>query len=267
MFDAQCLPAGIGRGQCSINQNPHMRSILKIFLLSFSLLFPLQTFAQRAVPEHGGVWVHDEAKVLSPSTVTQLERILKAERDSTSNQIAILIVPSLEGEDIDGFSIRVAKEWKAGDVKKDNGVIFIVAIQDRKMRIEVGQGLQGVLTDALSSRINRNQVAPQFRQGNYDAGIIDGTMAIIQAIKGEYKNTEPPKRKRGGKSPWGTILFIILLIIIMSRRGGGGLGGYWAAGMMGSMLGGGGRSGGSWDSGSDYGGGGGFDGGGSSDSW
>jgi uncharacterized protein len=168
---------------------------------------------------------------------------------------------------MDGFGIRVADKWKAGDVKKDNGVIFIVAIQDRKMRIEVGQGLQGVLTDALSSRINRNQVAPQFRQGNYDAGIVDGTMAIMQAIKGEYKNTDPPKRKRGGKSPWGTLIFIILLIIIMSRRGGGGLGGYWAAGMMGSMLGGGGRSGGSWDSGSDYGGGGGFDGGGSSDSW
>jgi hypothetical protein len=66
MFDAQCLPAGIGMGQCSINQNPHMRFILNIFLLSFSLLFSLQTFAQRAVPEHGGVWVHDEARVLSP---------------------------------------------------------------------------------------------------------------------------------------------------------------------------------------------------------
>jgi uncharacterized protein len=237
------------------------------FTLFVSLFFSVEIYSQRAIPEHGGVWVHDEANVLSPSTVAQLERVLKAERDSTSNQIAILIVPSLEGEDMDGFSIRVAEKWKAGDEKKDNGVIFIVAIQDRKMRIETGYGLEGVLTDAVSSRINRNEVAPYFRQGNYDAGISAGTMAIIQAIKGQYKNTDPPKRKRGGKSPWGTLIFIILLIIIMSRRGGGGLGGYWAAGMAGSMLGGGGGSGGSWGSGTDYGGGGGFGGGGSSDSW
>ncbi len=240
-----------------------------LLLTAYCLQFftPNLTFAQRAVPEHGGVWVHDEANVLSPGTVAQLEQILKAERDSTSNQIAILIVPSLEGEDINGFGIRVAEKWKAGDAKKDNGVIFIVAIQDRKMRIEVGQGLEGVLTDALSSRINRNEVAPNFRQGNYDAGITAGTIAIIQAIKGQYVNTDPPHRKRGGKSPWGTLIFIILLIIIMSRRGGGGMGGYWAAGAAGALLGGGGRSGGSWGSGADFGGGGGFGGGGSSDSW
>jgi uncharacterized protein len=243
---------------------------LRCFLVAIVLLLNASAFSQRAVPAHGGVWVHDEANVLSPGTIAQLEQILKAERDSTSNQIAILIVPSLEGEDIDGFGIRVADAWKAGDVKKDNGVIFIVSIQDRKMRIEVGQGLEGVLTDALSSRINRNEVAPQFRQGNYDAGILAGTIAIIQAIKGTYVNENPPQRgKRGGRSPWATLILIIIIIIAMSRRkgGGGGMGGYWAAGMTGSLLGGGGRSGGSWGGGSDFGGGGGFGGGGSSDSW
>ena len=247
-----------------------MHFSLRCFLVAIVLLLNVSAFAQRAVPAHGGVWVHDEANVLSPGTIAQLEQILKAERDSTSNQIAILIVPSLEGEDIDGFGIRVADAWKAGDVKKDNGVIFIVSIQDRKMRIEVGQGLEGVLTDALSSRINRNEVAPQFRQGNYDAGILAGTIAIIQAIKGTYVNENPPQRsKRGGRSPWATLILIIIIIIALSRRkgGGGGMGGYWAAGMTGSLLGGGGRSGGSWGGGSDFGGGGGFGGGGSSDSW
>ncbi len=242
---------------------------LRCFLVAIVLLLNISAFAQRAVPAHGGVWVHDEANVLSRGTVAQLEQILKAERDSTSNQMAILIVPSLEGEDIDGFSIRVAEAWKAGDVKKDNGVIFIVSIQDRKMRIEVGQGLEGVLTDALSSRINRNEVAPQFRQGNYDAGVLAGTIAIIQAIKGTYVNESPPQRgKRGSRSPWGTVLLIIIIIIAMSRRkgGGGGMGGYWAAGAAGALLGGAGRSD-SWGSGSDFGGGGGFGGGGSSDSW
>jgi uncharacterized protein len=246
-----------------------MHFSLRYFLVAIVLLLNVSAFAQRAVPAHGGVWVHDEANVLSRGTVAQLEQILKAERDSTSNQIAILIVPSLEGEDIDGFGIRVAEAWKAGDQKKDNGVIFIVSIQDRKMRIEVGQGLEGVLTDALSSRINRNEVAPQFRQGNYDAGVLAGTIAIIQAIKGTYVNESPPQRgKRGSRSPWGTVLLIIIIIIAMSRRtgGGGGMGGYWAAGAAGALLGGAGRSD-SWGSGSDFGGGGGFGGGGSSDSW
>ena len=242
---------------------------LRIFILPLILFVCGSTLAQRAVPPHGGVWVHDEAKVLSVGTVAQLEQILKAERDSTSNQIAILIVPTLQGEDIDGFGIRVADAWKAGDKKNDNGVIFIVSIQDKKMRIEVGMGLEGVLTDALSSRINRNEVAPNFRQGNYDAGITAGTIAIIQAIKGTYVNDSPPQqRKRGGRSPLTTLVLIIIIIVFMSRRkgGGGGMGGYWAAGAAGALLGGGGRSG-SWGGGSDFGGGGGFGGGGSSDSW
>jgi uncharacterized protein len=131
------------------------------------------------------------------------------------------------------------------------------------VRIEVGQGLEGVLTDAMSSRINRNEIAPRFRQGDYDGGVKAGVFAIIQTIKGQYVNTEPPHRKRSGRSPWFTVVFIIILLIVMSRRRGGGIGGYWAAGTL--LGGGGGFRGG--DSGSDYGGGGSFGGGGSSDSW
>src|SRR5882672_6448320 len=100
--------------------------------IAYCLLFsiPQISFAQRAVPEHGGVWVHDEANVLSASTKAQLEAVLKAERDSTSNQIAVLIIPSLEGDDIDSYGIRVAEAWKVGTKEKDNGAILIVAIQD-----------------------------------------------------------------------------------------------------------------------------------------
>src|SRR6266702_8576616 len=110
-----------------------------LLLTAYCLLLsiPQITFAQRAVPDHGGMWVHDEANVLSASTKAQLEGVLKAERDSTSNQIAILIVPSLEGEDIDGFGIRVVDNWKLGTKENDNGVLLLVAIQDRKVRIEV----------------------------------------------------------------------------------------------------------------------------------
>lgn len=245
-------------------------------LLLFFLATTFTAHAQLTVPQHGGQWVHDQANVLSASAKAELESILKYERDSTSNQIAVLIVPSLEGESMDQYSLRVAEEWKIGQKTKDNGVLWLIAIKDREMRIETGYGLEGVLTDALSSRINRNEVAPYFRQGNYDGGVKAGVMAIIQAIKGEYVNDEPVQqtRRRSKKSsPLFTLLIIIVIIIISSRnrRGGGGGGGYWTAAAAGSLLGRGfGGSSGSWGGGGgggDFGGGGGFGGGGSSDSW
>ncbi|MFM7854391.1 MAG: TPM domain-containing protein [Flammeovirgaceae bacterium] len=239
----------------------------QFFLVIFLTITCVRLYAQAPIPEYGGKRVYDVAGVLSAETVAQLERTLTKERDSTTNQIGVLIIPSLEGEDIDGYGIRVAEKWKLGDEKNDNGVILIIAIEDRKIRTEVGQGLEGRLTDALSSRINRNEIIPYIKQGDYDTGVTIGVAAIIKAIKGEYTNTNPSKRKRGGKggSPLTTIIIIIIILVILSRRGGGGLGGYWAAG---TLLGGGGGgsfggSSGSWESG----GGGSFGGGGSSDSW
>ena len=177
----------------------------------------------------------------------------------------------MDGDDIDDYANRVFTEWKLGDEKKDNGVLWLIAVNDRKQRIEVGLGLEGNLTDALSSRINRNEVAPFFREGNFDAGIQAGLTGIMKAIQGTYVNEDPPQRKRGKRSPISSILIIIAILVLMSRRkggGGGGGGGYWSAAMLGTMLGSSmGRSSGSWDSGSDFGGGGFSGGGGSSDSW
>lgn len=236
---------------------------LRVVFVFILAVVSSSAFAQLTVPEHGGYWVHDDAQVLSAQARAELEATLKAERDATSNQIAVLIIPSLEGEDISAFGIRVADAWKLGTKDNDNGVILLIAIKERKVRIEVGQGLEGALTDALSSRINRNEIAPHFRQGDYEGGVKAGVTAIIQAIKGQYVNNDPPKRKRGGRSPWTTIIVIIIILVIASRRGGGGLGGYWAAGM---LMGGMGRGSGGGDD-RDYGGGGSFGGGGSSDSW
>lgn len=239
--------------------------MLKYFFLLF---LSFSAVGQIPVPEHGGVWVHDEANVLSAQGKAELEAMLKYERDSTSNQIAVLIVPSLDGDDISRYATEVFEKWKLGQAKKDNGVLFLVSINDRKMRIEVGYGLEGVLTDAVSSRIDRNEVAPRFRAGDFDGGVKAAVGAIIQVIKGEYKNEEPIKRKKKRGTPISTIIILLIIIFIASRRrgGGGGGGGYWAAG---SMLGGGfGGSSSSWGGGgSDFGGGGGSGGGGSSDSW
>jgi uncharacterized protein len=214
------------------------------------------------------VWVHDEANILSAQAKAEIESILKAERDSTSNQIAVLIIPSLDGDIIEDYAIRVAhNEWKLGQKGKDNGALLLIVMDDHQIRLEAGYGLEGVLTDALSSRINRNEIAPRFRQGDYDGGVRAGVIAIIKSISGEYKNDNPgvSTRKSSRRSPLGTFAIIIIIIIIAAfkRRGGGG-GGYWSSG--GGFMGGG-FGGGSSSGGSDFGGGGGFGGGGSSDSW
>lgn len=245
---------------------------MKSFFVVFFFLLLTPALGQRSIPAHEGKWVHDEAGIFSASAKAQLEAILQAHRDSTSNQIAVLVIPNLEGEDIEGYAVRVFAAWKLGQAGKDNGVLFVVAKDDRRMRIEVGYGLEGVLTDAMSSRINRNEVVPYFRQGNYEAGILAGTMAIIKTIAGEYVNDAPQVQQRRKKSPWGTVIFFVIMLLLMSRKnkgGGSGMGGYWTAAMMGSMLGGSGRSSGGWGGGGGGGfGGGGFSGGGgSSSSW
>ncbi len=167
-------------------------SKLKIPHFSFFLFvfFSVCSYAQKQVPELWGQRVHDEAHVLKTETIDLLEKKLKTFEDSTSNQIAILIVQSLDGDVIEEYSLRVAEKWQLGQKEKDNGILLLIAIDDHKMRIEVGHGLEGALTDAQSNRIIRNEMAPDFRRGDYDAGVIAAIDSIILAIKGEYKTDE-----------------------------------------------------------------------------
>jgi uncharacterized protein len=147
--------------------------------------------AQPPVPQLWGTRIHDEAHVLSTSVVDQLEAMLKAHEDSTSNQIAVLIIPSLQGASLEEYSLHVAHDqWKLGQKKNDNGVLLLIAVDDHKLRIEVGEGLEGVLTDVLCSRIIRNEMAPHFRENNYDAGVQAALKAIVSAIAGEYTATD-----------------------------------------------------------------------------
>jgi uncharacterized protein len=244
----------------------------KLFLLSFLLAATLLSgYAQPKIPEHQGRWVHDDAGILAESTIAQLEAILKAERDSTSNQIAILIIRSLKGDDVSAYANQVFREWKLGDEKKDNGVLFLISVEDRRMRIEVGNGLEGTLTDLTSARINRNEVAPYFRRGDYDGGIMAGTIAIIQVIRGTYTHDEKGNEKNIAIPGLLKILFAIILIIYMAGRRGHGGGRYYGGrgGWMGPIGGFGGSSG-SWSGGGggfDFGGGGSSGGGGASGSW
>jgi uncharacterized protein len=154
------------------------------FLLAF--LIPFVSFAQTAVSETWTSQVHDDAGVLSKETVHELEALLAAYRDSTSNEIAVLIVPSLGGDPIEEYSLRVAEKLALGNKEKDNGALLLIAVEDHKMRIEAGYGLEGVLTDAVCNRIIRNELAPNFRANDYDNGVKEGIDAMIDAIGGEY---------------------------------------------------------------------------------
>jgi uncharacterized protein len=186
------------------------RFLFFILLLCFA---PLAE-AQKKVPELWGHRVHDdEAHILSSTAIDNLELRLKNYEDSTTNQIAVLIVSSLEGEPIETYSIKVVEAWKLGTEKNDNGVLLLVSTGDRKVRIEVGQGLEGVLTDALTSRIIRNEIAPNFRRGDYEAGVVAAVDAIIKAAKGEYKADNITSRRKGGSGGTGAFALIIFAVL------------------------------------------------------
>lgn len=247
---------------------------MKKVILFVVFFIPLLAAAQLEVPELWGTRVHDETKkILSPAAISRLEQELKRHEDSTSNQIAILIIASLKNVPIEDYSHRVAETWKLGQAEKDNGALLLIAIDDRKARIEVGEGLEGVLPDAVANQIIRNEIAPHFRQNDYEGGVTAAVTAMIRAIGGEYQAEEGPTTSRRGRkgSIW-TTLIILAIIILISRAGGGRRGNYrrggWSSGA--GWYGGfgrGGGGGGGFGGGGFSGGGGGFSGGGSSGSW
>jgi uncharacterized protein len=134
--------------------------------------------------------VNDNAQILSDSTCKSLTKILKAHELRTTNQIVILTISSLEGESIEDYSNKVFNEWKLGTKEKDNGVLIVIVPEERKMRIEVGYGLEGLLPDISAGRIIRNVMAPRFRDGDFNGGIADGTLAVVSTLEG-YKLSEP----------------------------------------------------------------------------
>ena len=223
--------------------------------------------------------VNDYAGVLSAADRDRLEQKLIAGEAGSRNQIVVAIFRSLQGESLEDYSIRLAQAWRIGQKGLDNGVIFLVFLDDRKTRIEVGYGLEGNLTDAISSSILRDVVAPRFREGRIADGIGAGLDAIERAIAGTY--VRPPAADRGKRAgeigarellALAFVLFLIFAIVqsrmqtnAVRRRGWTGSSRGWGGPFIGGGFGGGGFGGGS--SGGFSGGGGSFGGGGSSGSW
>ena len=208
----------VGRRQLAGGSSSHTRNCLLLsaycLLLLLLLVTPYLSTAQKPIPELWGLRVHDDAHVLKQETIDALEQRLKVYEDSTSNQIAILTTQSLEGEVLEEYSLKVAEAWKLGKENKDNGVLLLIAVDDHKMRIEVGHGLEGVLTDAHSNRIIRNEMTPNFRKSDYDAGVTAAVDAMIKSIGGEYSAD-------GDSDEWSTgnvllliggILFFVFII-------------------------------------------------------
>lgn len=213
--------------------------------------------------------VNDAANVLSPEQRQILEQKLVALDDSTSNQIAVVLIPTLDGYEVQEYANKLFREWGIGSKGTNNGVLILAAIDDRKVWIEVGYGLEGAIPDIVASDIYRKKIVPAFKEGNYYRGIDDAVNALGKAAAGEYK-IKRERKGSGGTTGKSILTFVIILFVVLMivARGGGGKGGgmmsrrgygdiaeaiFWS-----SVLGGGRRSSGGWGGGS----GGGFGGGG-----
>lgn len=232
-----------------------------VFIL---LLFSFRLTAQPEIPVLKN-YANDFTSTLTQSQLNELNYLLKSFDDSTSTQIVFLMIRSLQGYPLEYYTYEVADKNKIGRAGKNNGVLFFVAKEDRKMRIEVGYGLEGALPDALASSILRNEVRPYFRKGDYYSGIKSGIAAIMMAVKGEYTN-DKREDDDNVKAPIGYIIMIILFLLLTR---GGKRGGLLPWLVIGSMGGGrsGGWGGGGFGGGGFSGGGGSFGGGGASGSW
>ena len=144
----------------------------------------------------------DNAEILSPETRRALEEKLAAHERATTNQVVVLTLGSLEGESIEDFAVRVFEQWKLGQAGRDNGVLVIIAPAERRMRIEVGYGLEGTLTDLQAARIIRDRMGPPFRDGRYDDGVTDGVDAIVATLEGQLpaETTTAPVESSAGRS-------------------------------------------------------------------
>ena len=164
-------------------------------------------------------WVQDYGNVLDRNQEIYLLRKLKAYYDSTSTEIAIVTESSLEGDNIFDYSHRLAQTWGIGGKENSNGILIYVAVNDRKMRIQVGYGLEGAVPDAYAKRIIERVLKPRFRENQYGKGFDEATSVLIEMASGEYKAS---KTKKEGIPLWVIILIIIILVAIFSQGGNNG---------------------------------------------
>jgi len=241
------------------------------FCVILILLGSLRLLAVEVIPPPPVAYFNDYAHAVSTGTAAQLNQTLEDFERQSSDQILVAIFPKLQSDSsVEDYTVRVARSWQVGQKNKNNGAVLFVFVQDHKLFIQVGYGLEGVLPDALCKRIIDEQITPHFKAGDFDGGLTAGVQAILAATKGEYKGNGATMAEKGSYAelvPVFIFAFIFLfftLAIVFGRRGGfvytgvGRNGGGWSGG--GGFSGGGGGGGFS-------GGGGSFGGGGAGGSW
>ncbi len=258
--------------------------------IAFFLCSNLVVFAQFQIPETpkatAQTSVYDYVNLLSEPQSKILEEKLIGYADSTSTQIVLAVISSTKGENINYLGAQWGEKWGIGQADKDNGILILLAKDDRRIAINTGEGIEGTITDALSKQIIDQVIIPQFKQGNYYAGLDQGADAIFMALNGEFK--EDRSFDNDPHFPFETflpfIIFIVIIIMLSNRnRGkGGGNGGrrssvmdLWDIIILSNMGRGGSSSGGGFSGGGGFGGGGfgggfgggGFGGGGASGGW
>lgn len=262
---------------------------MKRFLSAFALAVTLVARAAEVIPPAPKAYFNDYAAVVSPAINARLNQQLEDFERTTSNQILVAIFAKMQSDSsIEDYTVRVARAWKVGQQDRNNGAVLFVFTQDRKMFLQVGYGLEGVLPDAICKRIIEDEIKPRFRNNDFDGGLAAGVNAILAATKGEYNGTGRTRAEALGRGIRGNPPVIAVLIVLAvgllillavrkaarggyySRRGwtsGGWTGGGWSSGGWSSGGGWSGGGGGSSSSGGFSGGGGDFGGGGAGGSW
>ena len=179
---------------------PTLQSMARLFVLALLCLVIIASHAGAAEFPYLSGRVVDDAGLLSAEAKGRITAALKAHEDKTSNQLVVVTVPTLGDESIEPYAVKLFEKWKPGRKGKDNGAILIVVPKERKMRIEVGYGLEGTLTDAATSRIIRNVIAPHFKATNFDKGMEEGVAAIVALLEGNAADTPQPAAKEGDAS-------------------------------------------------------------------
>ena len=203
---------------------------MKNLLTIVFFLFGAAVFAQepvRVIPKPpAGSLIYDENKILTPDQRQLLDQQLIALDDSTSNQVGVAIIPSLNGGSIENVAVETFRSWGLGTKKNNNGVLIIVVTEDRRMRIEVGYGLEGAIPDAVAGSIIRNDMTPAFKEEDYYHGLVRAVENIARAASGEYniprERNDTSSPVSSGGSLFKFIIIAIVILIFIGRSGGGG---------------------------------------------
>lgn len=246
-----------------------MKKILLILTLLFSLGASAQMEKIISSPPNPPKLVNDYTNTLTPQQREALETKLYQYDDSTSNQLAVIIVGSTDRYSVEDAALELGRKWGVGNKNFNNGIVLLIAKNDRKVTIQVGYGLEGAVTDLTSKTIIDTRLTPNFKQGNYYRGIDEATDDIIKAAEGRYKAPDNYKKGKEKGIPIATIIFIIIMLVVIFGGGAAGGGTYVSRGGFGGWTGRGGGWSGGGSSGGGFGGfgGGGFGGGGASGSW